>query len=163
MELLNSAGVPGGCRSGPAGPVFLFLFVAAIGVGCGGQLPRPPLAERGGLQVLSGYAYPTVGEAGAAYLHIRNSADLPDTLFAVQNEGQSGMLMTTEGTRMIMVVSATIAPGSEIAMRPGGMHLMFEGLSRPVAVGDTVRLSLRFARAGELGVLVPVVAYGEMP
>jgi copper(I)-binding protein len=104
-----------------------------------------------------------MGTAGAAYLHIRNDGNSADTLLEVLAEGQAGMLMTTEGTRMIMVSREAISPGADVTMRPGGMHLMFEGLRTSTTVGDTVPLTLRFARAGELGVRVPVVAYGEMP
>lgn len=122
-----------------------------------------PLIEHDGLQILSGYTYPTMGTAGAAYVQIHNGASSADTLLEVLIDGQSGMLMTTEGASMVMVPRAAIPAGSDVSMRPGGMHLMFEGLKAATAVGDTVPLTLRFARAGELGVRVPVVAYGELP
>jgi hypothetical protein len=42
-------------------------------VGCG----RPPLAEVGEVEILSGYANPSVDDAGAAYVAMRGTADQP--------------------------------------------------------------------------------------
>ncbi|HTT66656.1 MAG TPA: copper chaperone PCu(A)C [Gemmatimonadales bacterium] len=44
---------------------------------------------------------------------------------------------------------------------PGGYHLMMEGLRRPLALGDTVTVNLRFDAARALTVRVPVLNYTQ--
>ena len=48
-------------------------------------------------------------------------------------------------------------------MQPGGLHVMFSGLTGEYKIGDTLRVRLKFARAGEISIAAPVVPYGEMP
>jgi copper(I)-binding protein len=55
-------------------------------------------------------------------------------------------------------------PGeSVLVLRPGGMHLMVEGFDRPPVAGDTLLVTLRFARADSVQVRAPVRAYGDEP
>ncbi len=44
--------------------------------------------------------------------------------------------------------------------QPGGLHLMFIGLSRPLNQGETVPVTLRFESAGEVTVNLRVEAAG---
>jgi copper(I)-binding protein len=71
------------------------------------------------------------------------------------------MLHGTEGGggAMTMLSQVVIPSGDSVVMAPGGLHLMFEGLQRRIVAGDTVAIVLRFARAGEVSVLLPVVSY----
>jgi len=50
-------------------------------------------------------------------------------------------------------VPAGLAVGgsSNLRLRPEGYHLMLEGLRRPLARGQHVRITLRFQRAGDVG------------
>jgi copper(I)-binding protein len=73
------------------------------------------------------------------------------------------MLMTTAAGQMTGLAALPIAPGQTVAMVPGAVHLMMEGISPDLGVGDTLQLVLRFSHAGEIRVRVPVVPYGEMP
>ena len=43
-----------------------------------------------------------------------------------------------------------IAPGATLELKPGGYHVMFSGLKRPVQEGDKVRAALVFEQAGRL-------------
>jgi len=116
------------------------------------------------VEILSGYANPSVDDAGAAYVAMRGTADQPDTLLEVGSPaGGRGMLMGTSNGQIRMASALEIPAGGEVPMHPGAMHLMFEGLPRSYGIGDSLELRLRFARAGEVTVGVPVVAYGEMP
>lgn len=96
------------------------------------------------------------------YLRIVNTGTTPDTLLGASSEVASqAMLHGTEGGggAMTMVSEVVIPAGDSVVMAPGGLHLMFEGLQRRIVAGDTVAVVLRFARAGEVPVLLPVVGY----
>ncbi len=125
---------------------------------------RPPLARAGDIALLSAYAHPSSGDAGAAYFRLQNTGKVADTLVAATGpDSSSAMIMGTTGGRMTMAPAVVLKPGETVAMIPGAMHVMFSGLRHEFLIGDTLRLTLRFARAGELRVAAPVVPFGEMP
>jgi copper(I)-binding protein len=118
----------------------------------------------GDIALFSAYAHPSAGDAGAAYFRLTNTGKLSDTLLAaVGPDSSTAMLMGTTAGHMTMVPGVVLKPGESVAMIPGAMHVMFSGLKREYAIGDTLRVTLRFARAGELPVAAPVVPFGEMP
>jgi copper(I)-binding protein len=99
------------------------------------------------------------------YLRIVNTGSAADTLFGARSEvAGHAMLHGTEGGggAMTMVSQVVIPPGDSVVMAPGGLHLMFEGLQRRIVAGDTVEVVLRFARAGEVTVALPVVGYDKL-
>jgi len=124
----------------------------------------PALADQGGIRVESGYGYPAAGDVSAAYLRIRNRGGSEDTLSGVTSpQSHHVMLMTTTAGQMTGLATVTIPPGQSVTMAPGAMHLMLEGVGPELGVGDSLELVLRFSRAGELPIVVPIVRYGEMP
>lgn len=132
-----------------------------VALGCG----RPqPLAEVGGIRVESGYAHPAAGDVAAAYLRLRNTGQAADTLTEITGDGIGhAMVMGTSDGRMAAVSPTTLLPGQVVTMAPGGLHVMLEGVTSNPAIGDSLRLSLRFSHAGEIHLAIPVVPYGEMP
>ena len=138
-------------------PVLSLLIAGACG-------QRPPLARTGDIALLSAYAHPSAGDAGAAYFRLKNLGGVADSLVAAEGpDSSSAMLMGTSNGHMAMATVVVLEPGEVVAMIPGAMHVMFSGLTHDYAIGDTLRVTLRFARAGQLTVAAPVVAYGEMP
>ena len=136
----------------------LSLFIA------GACSQPPPLARVGDIALLSAYAHPSAGDAGAAYFRLKNLGGVADSLVAARGpDSSSAMLMGTSNGHMTMAAVVVLEPGEVVAMIPGAMHVMFSGLTRDYAIGDTLRVTLRFARAGELRVAAPVVPFGEMP
>ena len=53
-----------------------------------------------------------------------------------------------------------IAAGAEVTFRPGGLHLMLMGLHERLREGEMLTLILRFERAGDLNVTVPILGLG---
>ena len=90
----------------------------------------------------------------AAYFTIRNTGKAADVL-----TGAACACAATASLHESKVVNGisrmgragplTIAPGGQVALRPGGLHLMLTGLKRPIKAGETVRITLKFAKAGE--------------
>jgi hypothetical protein len=141
-----------------AGSLALLLLLASA---CS---EKPPIARAGDIALLTAYAHPSAGDAGAAYFTLRNTGSVADTLLgATGPDTSSAMLMATTGGRMTMAAAVPIKAGETVAMIPGAMHVMFSGLTHEYLIGDTLRLTLRFARAGELRIAAPVLPYGEMP
>lgn len=54
-----------------------------------------------------------------------------------------------------------IPTGGQVVFRPGGLHVMLEGLRRPLSVGDEVRLTFRFEQGGTRVVRALVVPIGD--
>jgi hypothetical protein len=49
-----------------------------------------------------------------------------------------------------------VPPGGTVAFRPGGYHLMLEGLKRPLKAGEKVELTLLFQGGLKVKVVLPV-------
>ncbi|QEE40584.1 copper chaperone PCu(A)C [Methylobacterium sp. WL2] len=111
-------------------------------------------------------ATPNGAKVAGGYVTIRNSGTAPDTLtgaavpFARLGEIHS---MSMEGGVMKMApVSGglTVKPGETVELKPGGYHLMFEGLSGAPKAGDSVSGTLTFQRAGTVPVTFSVAPIG---
>ncbi len=125
---------------------------------------RPALADSGDIRIEAGYTYPPAGDVAAAYVRIRNLGGSADTLAGVRGpDFGHGMVMGTAAGQMSTMPVLVIPAGQRVGMAPGGIHLMLEGVTRSSRIGDSLALVLRFARAGEISIRVPVVPYGEMP
>jgi len=59
--------------------------------------------------------------------------------------------------RMVEVEEGFAVPaGGMHALKRGGDHVMFMGLTRPMEQGDTVNVTLIFEKAGRIEVEIPV-------
>ena len=105
---------------------------------------------------------PTGAIAGAGYLTVTNTGKSPDRLVggstAAADKLEIHEMSMTDGVMRMRQVSGglTIAPGQTLALKPGGYHLMFIGLKKPLKVGDHVAAILTFEKAGSLRLDLPV-------
>jgi copper(I)-binding protein len=59
--------------------------------------------------------------------------------------------------RMRQIEGGLAAPaGATVTLSPGGMHLMFYGVTQPFAEGESIPVTLTFEHAGDIGVTLPV-------
>lgn len=120
----------------------------------------------GALRLRAAWGLPPFTDAPLpGYLRIVNTGPTPDTLLGAQSDIATGAMlhgMAQGRDAMTMLAGIPVPPGDSVVMAPGGLHLMFEGLRRRVAAGDTVIVVLRFARAGEVSVALPVVPYDKL-
>lgn len=93
---------------------------------------------------------------GAGYLTITNTGSESDRLiggsavFAERIEIH-GMAMAEGVMRMFEIEGGLeIPPGETVTLRPGGEHIMFMALARPLVEGETVDVRLVFERGGEV-------------
>lgn len=117
----------------------------------------------GKLELSGGWARPTAsGATGGAYLTIANGTASTDTLisassYAAQKVEIHESYKTDEGTMgMRPAGMQTIAAGNTLNLKPGGLHLMMMEMKRDLAVGDSLTLSLQFARVGKKKITIPV-------
>lgn len=105
--------------------------------------------------------------AGGGFLTIANRGTADDRLVSASSPVAAEVQihrMTVEGGIMKMRRMAdglVIPAGRTVALRPGGYHIMFIGLKRPLALGTSVPVTLRFAHAGEVAVrfkVLPITA-----
>jgi hypothetical protein len=64
--------------------------------------------------------------------------------------------------RMRHVPQLAIPAGGTVRLAPGGYHVMLEQLSRRPVLGDSVVVTLTFARAGVVRVAAPVIRYEDL-
>lgn len=98
-----------------------------------------------------------MAKSAAGYITISNEGDAPEELIGVRTPfAASTTLHTTifeDGiAKMRPLIGVPIAPGEVVNLEPGGMHVMFMGLTGPVAVGDMIPATLIFRKAGEVAV-----------
>jgi copper(I)-binding protein len=118
---------------------------------------------RDSLRIEHPYALPTPPGArtGGAYLTIDNRGSEPDRLLRVATPA-AGVAeihsMTMEGNvmRMRAVAAVEIPAHATTALKPGGYHVMLMDLKQPLVAGETIPLSLTFAKAGRIDVTAHV-------
>ena len=136
------------------------LFVVAIGC----ARPSAPPNE---VTVRGARAFEArVGATAAAYATIINGTDSADVLDSVTTrvarftslhaQREQGGFVT-----MTPLARPTIPPHDSLVLRPGGDHLMLEGVDRTLAAGDEVPLVFWFHHAGRIEVVANVSAYGS--
>ncbi|MCC7264593.1 MAG: copper chaperone PCu(A)C [Candidatus Latescibacteria bacterium] len=105
---------------------------------------------------------PIPGRAMAAgFLKLENRGGSEEVLLGLECPDAAAVEMHEmfhEGDMMKMrkVARWTLPARGSLALAPGGGHLMFLGLRRPLKDGDTVQLTLHFKKAGDRTLSMPV-------
>jgi len=99
----------------------------------------------------------------AAYLVIANAGDRPDKLVgaacACAARVEVHLSQVANGRAMMAPAGDVEIPAhGELALKPGGYHLMIMGLKTPLKDGSTQELQLKFQRAGTVTAAFPVRA-----
>jgi periplasmic copper chaperone A len=105
------------------------------------------------------------GATSAGFMGISNRGSVADRLLSASSPAARAMelhSMIRDGDvmRMRPMNGIEIRAGQTVTLRPGGFHLMLIGLSQPLRQGETVPVTLRFERAGEVQVALSVQAAG---
>jgi copper(I)-binding protein len=91
----------------------------------------------------------------AGYLTVRNKSASPERLFGGATSAAARVethvhIKDGEIMRMREVNGYDIPPRGSLELKPGGAHLMLVDLKQPLIEGDTVPVTLKFERAGEV-------------
>jgi len=99
-------------------------------------------------------ATPTGAKVAGGYVTIENFGNKPDRLISATMEASKQVelheMSLTDGVmRMRGLPTGILVPaGGRIEMKPGGIHIMFLDLQRPLRQGEKVAGTLIFERAG---------------
>jgi len=113
-------------------------------------------------------ATPPKAPAGGGFLTITNNGNEQDTLTAVSTPAaEMSQLHKMEVVNGIMKMREVeggikIPAGDTVTLKPGGYHLMFIGLKHDLKKGETLPVTLTFARAGTVDVTLPIWPVGSM-
>lgn len=125
------------------------------------------MAQTGQVEIKNAWARATPAKAqtGAAYLTIVSPA--PDELVSVSSPvaKKAGLhTMSMEGNVMKMrpLDKIDVPANQPVTLKPGGMHIMLEGLNEPLQAGQSFSLTLTFEKAGPKQVEVAVEKAGAM-
>lgn len=139
------------------------LLLALAACGQTAEAPAAAQAPLAQLRIENAWAAPTPGgvEVSAGYLTITNPTNAEDALIGVSSPRAARAEvheMTMEGGVMQMraVARLPIAAGQTVTLAPGGRHLMFFDVTQPFAESETIPVRLRFERAGDVDVSLPV-------
>jgi hypothetical protein len=144
--------------------------MAALLLLAGGCTARDAgIVTSGDIQVHGGFAFapPTTSEA-AGYFTIVNRGAGPDTLLTLTSSVAAGAMLhgqVQDGgmVRMVHLEAPLILARDSLVLSPGGTHLMLMTLEQLPKQGDSLPVTLTFARAGTVTVMLPVRAYGDAP
>jgi periplasmic copper chaperone A len=140
----------------------ILLLVAGIVLGAG-----TAAAQTRQIEVTNAWARATPGrsDVGAAYVTIQSPR--ADRLVAASSPVAKKVelhTMTMSGTvmRMRPVAAIDIPAGQPVTLAPDGLHIMLEGLKKPLRAGQSFPLTLTFEKAGTRMVNVTVQKVGAM-
>ena len=111
-------------------------------------------------------ATPAGARTGAVYLTVANKANTADRLTSVSSDVAAKvqiheMAVVNGVMQMRQLVNGLAIPaGGSVTLKPGSYHVMLIGLKKALTAGETVPLTLTFAKAGNISVTVPVKTMG---
>ncbi len=139
------------------------LLISALGVF---GLANAQNAKVGTVEIENAYTRATVpGQmAAGGFMKIENKGKADQLISAsspVAGEVQlHEMAMEGNVMKMRQVKDIPVPANGAVELKPGGLHLMFMNIKAPLAAGQTVPVKLKFAKAGEVEVKMPVNAMG---
>lgn len=98
------------------------------------------------------------------FLRIANRGGVADTLTGAESPVAASTTMHTMAgspARMQGLDQLAIPSGATVPFKPGSYHLMVAGLTRKLALGDTLPLTLHFRRTGSVSVPVLILKYSD--
>ena len=124
-------------------------------------------APSGSVEVQNAWARATPGGAETGAIYLTLEAPNGDRLTGVSSPaareaGMHEMIQAGNIMKMRQLPAIDLPPGRTVALHPGGMHIMLQGLKKPLRAGDTVSLTLDFAKAGKREIEVPIEKIGAM-
>ncbi len=123
---------------------------------------------KGDIKISQPWSRATPGGAKVAigYLTITNTGKTADKLIGGTSAAAGtvevhDMTMTDGVMRMRRVEGGLeIKPGATVALKPGGLHMMFIDVNKPLKQGDKVKGTLLFEKAGAIEVEYDVAGIG---
>lgn len=160
--------------------VVLAAIVPVVLVACGGdddgnEQPGTTTTPQetttytlGDIVIVAPAARANPNPVSAVFAHIENKGGEADRLVGAACD-LAGMVqlhdvVTSGGQKQMQEVKGgiEIPAHGHVDLKPGGLHIMLMDLERPLKEGETIQVTLRFERAGEITIDVPVRKYENM-
>lgn len=102
-----------------------------------------------------------IGVDSAAYMVIQNNTALPQEIVSITSDASEAAeihrtVVTNGIAQMEPLDDLTLQPNATLELKPGGNHLMLEGLKRNLYVGDSVKITISFKSGDQITVVAPV-------
>jgi len=135
----------------------LGLLVAAVSAAA---QPTPLSAQDAWIRATPGV------DVAAAYLTLHNSGTQPLVVSGVRSAAAAAAMihestLVNGQSTMRAHEPLRIAAGETVRLAPGGLHIMLRGLTRPLAPGDAVPLTLLLEGGASVTVTAHVRAPGD--
>jgi copper(I)-binding protein len=111
-------------------------------------------------------ATPKGASIGGGYFKITNTGSTPDRLVGgvsdVSKHFEFHEMSMDNGVMKMreLAKGLEIKPGQTVEFKPGGYHVMFVGLNKPLEKGEHVNATLQFEKAGKVSVYFLVEGIG---
>ena len=145
---------------------FLLLVLT---LGAAGACRVVPVDQGGAIGWTRGYLVtPAAGSPAVLYLWITNPTSQADTVIGVRTpvaaraEVHRDMPMGNGMSHMTPVAELSVPAHDTLRFAPGGLHIMVIDLSRPIARGDSARVTVTFRRAGDVAGWARVIGYADV-
>ncbi len=136
------------------------FFAASLGL-------APALAQNTNITVEDAWSRATAPRqpTGATFLTINNSGNTPDRLIGVASPAAetAGVHRTVNENGVLKMRPAgvvEIPANANVALAPGGLHIMLIGLTQPLKKGRTLPITLTFEQAGAITIEAAIQGAG---
>lgn len=130
-----------------------------------------PFAQAGGAPKINveqpwARATPAGAATGAVYMTLANKSDTADRLTTVSSDVASKvqiheMAVVNGIMKMHQLADGLVIPAREsVTLKPGSYHVMLIGLKKRLIAGQTLPLTLTFAKAGTMSLTIPIQPVG---
>ena len=126
-------------------------------------------AMSAGVSVMTPWARATPGMAknGGAYMTLQNGGKMADRLVAADADVAERVEIHTHINdngvmRMRKIDGIDVPAGETVMLKPGGYHVMFIGLHKPLKEGESFPVTLTFEKGGKQTVTVEIKKVGAM-
>lgn len=132
-------------------------FAIATAAFCAATAVYAADVKVGNLSIDDAWARPgQTGQMTGAFMEIKNKG-AADKLISASSDGAKAtelhMTQMKDGTMAMRQMPAMEIPADgELKLKPGGYHIMLINLNRPLTVGETLPIKLKFEKAGEVTV-----------
>ena len=153
-------------------PTIALAVATLMATGAFAQNAGEPAVKReftkGDIRIVEPWARATPGGAkvAAGYVTITNAGKAADRLVGgsaiVSGTLEIHDMTMTDGVMRMRHLDKGIElkPGVTVVLKPGGLHVMFMELKQPIKLGETVKGSLMFEKAGTIEIEFDVAPIG---
>jgi len=107
-------------------------------------------------------AVPPTADISAAFMTVTNNADSAVAMVSAESSIAETVELHTNSMvdgkmKMRRIAQIDIAANAKVELKPGGLHVMFIGLKKPLVMGETVDLKINLSDGTSQELQLPIV------